>query len=90
MAATERVVVLMSPAEKAALDAKAARAGPISAGELIRRAVAAYDQQAQAEAEELRGLLSLLAATHEATLRQLDLAERKLDDTLIYLASPQG
>jgi hypothetical protein len=43
----------MSPAEKAALDAKAASAGAISAGELIRRAVEAYDEQAQAEAEEL-------------------------------------
>ena len=90
MAATERVVVLMSPAEKAALDAKAASAGAISAGELIRRAVAAYDEQAQAEAEELKGLLSVLAATHAQTLRQLDLAERKLDDTLTYLAHAPG
>lgn len=90
MAATERVVVLMSPAEKAALDAKAASAGAISAGELIRRAVEAYDEQAQAEAEELKGLLTLLADTHAQTLRQLDLAERKLDDTLTYLASAPG
>jgi hypothetical protein len=87
MAATERVVVLMSPGEKAALDAKAASAGAISAGELIRRAVEAYDEHAQAEAEELKGLLALLASTHTETLRQLDLAERKLDDTLTYLAS---
>ncbi len=90
MAATERVVVLMSPGEKAALDAKAAKAGAISAGELIRRAVEAYDEQDQAEAVELKGLLSLLATTHAETLRQLDLAERKLDDTLTYLASAPG
>ncbi len=90
MAATERVVVLMSPAEKSALDAKAASAGSISAGELIRRAVEAYDERAHAEAEELRALLSLLAATHEETLRQLDRAERKLDDTLTHLASTPG
>jgi hypothetical protein len=77
----------MSPGEKAALDAKAANAGAISAGELIRRAVEAYDEHAQAEAEELKGLLSLLASTHTETLRQLDLAERRLDDTLSYLAS---
>jgi hypothetical protein len=36
-AASERVVVLMSRAEKQALDAKAASAGHISAGELLRR-----------------------------------------------------
>ncbi len=90
MAATVRVVVLMSPAEKAVLDAEAASAGAISAGELIRRAVEAYDEQAEAEAEELKGLLSVLAATHAETLRQLDLAERKLDDTLTYLARAPG
>ena len=90
MPATERVVVLMSPAEKSALDAKAASAGSISAGELIRRAVAAYDESVQAEAEELKALLALLAATHEETLRQLDRTERKLDDTLTYLAGVQG
>lgn len=90
MAATVRVVVLMSPAEKSALDSKAASAGSISAGELIRRAVAAYDERDQAEAEELQALLSVLAATHQATLRQLDRAEQKLDDTLTYLASAPG
>ena len=46
-----------------------------------------HDEQAQAEAAELKRLLSLLASTHTETLRQLDLAERKLDDTLAYLAS---
>lgn len=86
MAASERVVVLMSPAEKAALDAKASRAGSVSAGELIRRAVEAFDAEAEAEADELRALLSVLAATHDETLRRLDQTERKLDDTLAYLA----
>jgi signal transduction histidine kinase len=86
MAATERVVVLMSPAERAALDAKAAQAGRISAGELIRRAVEAYDEQAESEAEELRALLKVLASTHEETLRQLDRTEQKLDATLAHLA----
>ncbi|MGH7213037.1 MAG: ribbon-helix-helix protein, CopG family, partial [Acetobacteraceae bacterium] len=64
MAATARVVVLMSPEEKAALEAKAARAGRLSAGELVRRAVDAYDEDAQREAEELRVLLDLFAQTH--------------------------
>ena len=86
MAATARVVVLMPPAEKVALDAKAVHAGRISAGELIRRAVRAYDEQADTEAEELRGLLEVLAATHQATVGQLDRTEHKLDETLAYLA----
>lgn len=85
MAASERVVVLMSPAEKRALDAKAARAGRISVGELVRRAVEAYDEGAAGEATELRDLLDVLAGVHAETLRRLDATERKLDDTLAYL-----
>ena len=80
MAATARVIVLMSPEEKAALDAKAARAGPVSAGELVRRAVAAYDDETLREAEELRLLLDLFAQTHAKTILELDQLERKLDD----------
>lgn len=86
MPASERVVVLMSPAEKAALDAKAASAGRISTGELIRRAVEAYDEETAREAEELRSLLKVLEATHTETLRRLDEAEQNLDATLAYLA----
>ena len=90
MAVTERVVVLMSPAEKRALDAKAARAGPISAGELVRRAVEAYDEKAAEEAAELRGLLGVLASVHAETLRRLDATECKLDNTLAYLQGQPG
>ena len=96
MTASARVVVLMSPAEKRALDAKATRAGRISAGELVRRAVEAYDEGAADEAKELRDLLGVLAGVHAETLRRLDATERKLDDTLAYLqgqarpASAQG
>ncbi len=79
MAATARVVVLMSPEEKAALDSKAARAGRISAGELVRRAVEAYDEETMREAEELRALLRVLAGTHEATMAAIDRTDRKLD-----------
>ena len=80
----------MSRAEKAALEAKAANAGHIPVGQLIRRAVEAYDEFAQSEAEELKGLLALLATTYAETLRQLDHAERKLDDTLAHLAAQSG
>ena len=58
----------------------------MAAGGLIRRAVRAYGEQADREAEELRGLLKALAATHQETVRQLDRTEHKLDETLAYLA----
>ncbi len=85
MAATERIVVLMSPIEKRDLDIKAVRAGQISAGELVRRALDAYDENAVGEAAELRELLGMLATLRTETLRQLDATERKLDSTLAYL-----
>ena len=59
--------------------------GRISEGELIRRAVDAYDAETLREAGELRALLDVLAATQEETLRQLDRTERKLDATLQHL-----
>jgi len=86
LASTERMVVLMSPREKAALEAKARRAGKISAGELVRRAIAAYDEGTAEEASELRTLLDLLATTHAETLRRLVATERKVDETLAVLA----
>ncbi len=89
MAATARVVVLMSPEEKAALEAKAAQAGPISTAELVRRAVDAYDLADRGEAAELRRVLAVLNATHAETLRQLDQTDRKLDEVLAALAEPQ-
>ncbi len=88
MRVSERVVVLMSPAEKAALDAKAVQAGRVSAAELVRRAVEAYDEQAVQEAAELRELIDVLAHTHTETLRRLDATERKLEDTLARLSQP--
>jgi hypothetical protein len=85
MAATARVVVLMSPKEKAALVAKAARFGRIPAGELVRRAIAAYDPATSAEAEELRALLATFRAGHTEALAQLEHTERRLDDALAWL-----
>ena len=85
MGATARVVVLMTPAEKAALDAKAERAGRISSAELVRRAVDAYDLADQREAEELRAVLALFSATRAETLAQLDRTDGTLDATLAAL-----
>ena len=48
----------MSPEEKTALEEKAAQAGS-SAGELVRRAVAAYEIGSQEQAEKLRVLPSV-------------------------------
>lgn len=84
--ATERVVVLMSPEEKEKLDSKAARAGRISSGEFVRRAVEAYNADTAGEAAELRHLLDMLVRSHATTLDRLAASEKKLDDTLAYLA----
>jgi hypothetical protein len=86
MPASERVVVLMTPEEKAALDSKAARAGQISTAEFVRRAVAAYDGESERDAAELRALLATLATIHTETLREIDRVDRKLDATLTDLA----
>jgi hypothetical protein len=85
VAATARVVVLMTPDEKVALDAKAEKSGRISAAELVRRAVAAYDLGDRHEAEELRAVLDLFRRTRAETLAQLDRTDRKLDETLTVL-----
>ena len=86
MTVTARVVVLMTPAEKAALDTKAREAGHISAAELVRRAVSAYNLGTEGEAEELRQLLAAFQTIRAETLRQLDRTDRKLDATLASLA----
>ncbi|HEX5325699.1 MAG TPA: ribbon-helix-helix protein, CopG family [Acetobacteraceae bacterium] len=86
MAATARLMVLMSPEEKAALEAKAARAGS-SAGELVRRAVDAYEIGNQAEAEELRALVQAFDEIHDDTLRRLDENDVAITANLAYLAA---
>ena len=85
MGVTGRVVVLMSPEERQSLDRKVARHGKISAGELVRRAADAYDEDALREAAELREMIDLLEISHRGTLDQLDAPERKLDETIAYL-----
>ncbi|HET9784600.1 MAG TPA: ribbon-helix-helix protein, CopG family [Terriglobales bacterium] len=86
MAATARLMVLMSPEEKAALEAKAAQAGS-SAGELVRRAVDAYEIGNQAEAEELRALVQAFEEIHDDTLRRLDENDVAIAANLAYLAA---
>ena len=68
MSASARLMVLMSPEERAALDAKA-RALGVSAGEVVRRAVQAFEIGTQQEAAELRSLIELFDQLHTETLR---------------------
>ena len=56
MAASARLMVLKSPEERAALDVKARTLG-VSAGEVVRRAVQAFELGTEEEAAELRSLI---------------------------------
>jgi hypothetical protein len=81
MAASARLMVLMSPEERASLDAKA-RALGVSAGEVVRRAVQAFELGTEAEASELRELIDVFDQLHPETLRIADEAHRKVAETL--------
>lgn len=89
-AAVERVVTLMSPGEKAELDRKVKQASrqwrrKISAAELVRAAVKAYDVDESAnEQDELRSLLDLFNSMHPGTLEALDRANGAIDRSLAY------
>jgi hypothetical protein len=74
-------MVLMSHEERASLDAKA-RALGVSAGEVVRRAVQAFELGTEAEAAELRALIGAFNELHPETLRIADEAHRKVAETL--------
>jgi Ribbon-helix-helix protein, copG family len=80
-AATERVVVLMPPEDKARLEEKARRAGT-SIGELVRRSIDAYDPELQGA--ELESLVRLLEESHARAMKSLDEAEKELATTRAY------
>lgn len=81
MASSARLMVLMSPDERAALDAKA-RALGVSAGEVVRRAVQAFELGTQEEAAELRALIEAFNQLHPETLRIADECHRKVAESL--------
>jgi hypothetical protein len=89
MAATARVVVLMSPAEKANIETRAAALGR-STGEYMRRAAEVYEVGSEEEAAELAAFLPVFNALHAKTLDSLDRAERKLDETLSRLEAERA
>ena len=80
-AATQRVVVLMPPEDKARLEDKARRAGT-SIGELVRRSLDAYDPEL--DGAELEALLPLLGGSHARAMTSLDDTEQELAITRAY------
>jgi hypothetical protein len=81
MPASARLMILMSPEERAALDAKA-RALGVSAGEVVRRAVQAFELGTEEEAAKLRALIDVFNQLHPETLRIADECHRKVAETL--------
>lgn len=82
---SERINLLVTPEEKAAIEARAAALN-LSTSEMVRRAVASYDPESdEAELQALAdGLRSVARATEQkvdAALRQLDQLETVLADT---------
>ena len=77
MPASARFMVLMSPEERTALDAKA-RALGVSAGEVVRRAVQAFELGSEDEAAELRSLIDVFNQLHPETLRIADECHHKV------------
>jgi hypothetical protein len=81
MAASARLMVLMSPEERASLDSKARTLG-VSAGEVVRRAVQAFELGSEEEAAELRALIDAFNQLHPETLRIADECHRKVAEIL--------
>jgi hypothetical protein len=77
MPASARLMVLMSPEERASLDRKARTLG-VSAGEVVRRAVQAFELGSEEEAAELRGLIDAFNQLHPETLRIADESHHKV------------
>jgi hypothetical protein len=81
-AATERVVALMTPAEKERLETKARHAG-VSVGQYVRQAVEAYEPDLD-ETAALELMVRLLEQSNVETDKALERAERALDEVLAY------
>src|SRR5215469_6442618 len=74
-------MVLMSPDERAMLDTKARSLG-VSAGEVVRRAVQAFELGTEEEAAELRSLVDAFNELHPETLRIADECHGKVAEIL--------
>jgi len=71
----------MSPEERASLDTKARTLG-VSAGEVVRRAVQAFELGTEEEAAELRALIDVFNEIHPDTLRIADECHRKVAESM--------
>lgn len=83
--ATERVVVLMTPADKRRLEEKA-KAAQLSIGEFVRRAVDAYDPSGE-EAAEIDVVLGKIKEMGDEILERLDAATAQVRATRAHLAA---
>ncbi len=81
---TERMTILVTPAEKAAIAGRAKQLN-ISAGEVIRRAVEVYQPADDSEAI-LSGLADELQKAAREARRAMTDARRELDETLRCLS----
>lgn len=83
-AATARVTVLMTPAEKASLEARAENFG-ISVGELVRRSVDSFDPSEAADLAQLSALAAELGRSNVEAAAALDRALASIEQTRTQL-----
>ena len=82
MAATERIVVLVTPEQKAEISSRAKEA-KLTVGELLRRAAAAYSVDEQEEAlaglvEQVRKSAGEASKALDEALRQVSASQRRI------------
>ena len=80
-AVTERVVTLMTPAEKSRLEAKARKAG-LSVGEVVRRSVDAYDPEEMRQLEEIAEFARAFRESAERASAAVDRTRDNIAETL--------
>ena len=80
---TQRINLLVSPEEKALIDERARTAG-LTASELVRRAVGAYDPDA--DMDDLRAVVAELAAAAERMDKRMAAALKSAERTSKALA----
>jgi hypothetical protein len=85
-AVTARVVTLMTPTEKANLEAKARGAG-LSVGEFVRRSVEAFDADEIRQLEQIAELAREFRLSAERASAAVDRANASIEKTLEGLAS---
>jgi hypothetical protein len=81
---TERVITLMTRAEKSRLESKARQAG-VSVGELVRRSVEAYDPEEVRQLEQLADLSRAFRESAERASAAVDRANAAVVRTLEQL-----